>query len=130
MICEHVAAYLQGLGHGVLGTSLFKDHLPEDPDDIVLITTSGGFAPTFVHDRSGVSTEMPTFQIAVRSASIFTAKTKSYQIYNDLQRVGNIMVDGIFFQRIVPLQTPFSIDRDERNRWIWGCNYIAEKEPG
>jgi|OpeIllAssembly_1097287.scaffolds.fasta_scaffold545144_2 hypothetical protein len=130
MICEHIAAYLQSIGHGTLGVNMFIDNLPETPDDVVLVTTSGGFAPEFVHNKPGVNTEMPTFQIATRSRSIPSAKSKSHAIYNDLQLIGNMMVDGIFFQRLTPMQTPFSIERDDKDRWIWGCNYVAEKEPG
>lgn len=130
MICEHIAAYLQTLGHGTLGVNLFIDVLPEAPDDVIVVTSSGGFAPSFVQDKRGINTEMPTFQVATRSRSVPSAKAKSHAIYLDLQKLDNVIVDGVFFQRLSPMQPPFAIERDDNNRWIWGCNYVAEKELG
>jgi hypothetical protein len=130
MITDHIAALLEEQGHGTIGTDLFSDHLPEDPDDAVIVTTSGGGPPEWVHNKAIVNTEMPHFQVAVRSASITTAKQKAHAIYDDLQVIRNSIVDGVFFQRMMPLQSPFPIERDEKNRWIWGCNFIVEKEVG
>jgi hypothetical protein len=130
MITEHIGQLLAQQGHGTLAVDLFIDSRPDTPDTCVALTTTGGQTPTWVHDSAAVSTELPTFQVLARSKSTTAARDKVHAIYAYLQTLGNSMINGVFFQRLVPLQTPFNMGRDGNNRWLWVVNFIAEKERG
>jgi hypothetical protein len=130
MITEHVVQYLDDMGFGTSAVDLFADNMPPNPHDAVVIQTTGGFSPTFVHDSPGVHTELPTVQVVCRSKSIVSAKAKCFAIYAALSMIRNQQVDGVFVQRMVPMQSPFPLGRDDNDRWQWVVNFMAQKETG
>jgi hypothetical protein len=128
MLIEELGTYLQGLGHGTLGTDLFLYQLPDTPDTCVAIREYAGAEPEFVHDQATPNMIRPRFQMVVRGPVIPDVMLKASQVWSSLVTINNTTIDGTFYQRLVPLQSPFLIERDENNRWVAGANFEAMKE--
>ncbi len=126
MILDDMGVHLQGLGLGTLGTSLFKGRVPQDapggvvPDELIALFSVPGLPPDHTHDISGPAVEQPVVQVRVRGGTVpgayASAWAKAYQAFLALDAVTNTTINGVFYQRIMALQSPFGQADDQYNR--------------
>jgi hypothetical protein len=117
-----IAIYIisKGIASGD-GVDIFRDFLPEQPDNLICLTEYQGDALTYYEKDVGHR----SIQILVRNKNADEARTKALAICKALrQDRGNSVVDftperwGQVFIR----QTPFKIGQDELDRISYGFN--------
>jgi len=119
---------------GNLGISLLLDG-PNVPNTITAIYETQGLpaAKAFsTSARAQVVYEQPRFQIIARSTKYSTARTNIETIYTLLDGIQATLPTstGTYYQSIDALQAPFSLGRDEEERWLIACNFQAQKAVG
>jgi hypothetical protein len=130
MLVEAIANLLQAEGHGTKGTDLYLYGLHDEPDEQVALREYEGGSVEFTQNTTVPYEADVRFQVVCRADTIAAAKAKAQAVWLTLSAQRNTVLDGIYYQRVLPLQAPFLIERDENNRWIVGCNYTARKEVG
>lgn len=128
MLIEDVGSILQGAGHGTLSVDLFKYQLPDEPDACIAIREYAGAEPTFVHSRRLPTTVHPRFQLVARATTAPAAMTAATNAWMTLSSIRNEVINGTFYQSIMPIQAVFIVERDENDRWIAGANFEVTKE--
>lgn len=103
------------------GVDIFRDFMPEQPDNIICLTEYQGDAAVY-YEKDVVHRSV---QILVRNKSADAAREKALAICNALRKDrGNSVVDftpnrwGQVFIR----QTPFKMGQDESDRIMYGFN--------
>lgn len=115
-------------------TQVFIDYLPDTPDICISIRGYGGPAPEFTHDSGDAPAyEFPYFQVTVRgepAAENVHAMTEllAEAAYSALF-AQNLSLNGTWYRRIVPQQTPFFFARDDRQRNQFKFNVRVERAP-
>lgn len=125
MIIEELSYFLgtQGLAN------VYEGRLPTDPDDCLAVIDYFSLPPGLVHDQPGViAYEMPRVQVLSRSASRQTAARNAQLASQALARVVNTSIMEAFYLGIIPLSSPFLLERDPNDRTIYACNYQVDKQ--
>lgn len=130
MLVEDIANLLQTEGHGTRGTDLILYQLPDAPDTVTAIREYEGGDVELVQNTTTPFEADVRFQVVTRAPTIAAARSKAQDIWITLSALRNVDLDGTFYQRVLPLQAPFVLTRDENDRWIIGCNYTVRKEVG
>ena len=123
MILEEIESYLDAQGHSSAGFGA----LPATPDDAFALYEYPGQPPVYVKNRSLPVYERPRFQVITRSTRYIDARLKAEQIFRLLIGFRGTL-GGVDYQRITAIQSPFFLDRDDRHRPRFVCNYEVEKE--
>ena len=126
-VSNEIAEFLQDRGFGILGTDIFFQ-MPTSPDRAIAILETPGDAPITCKRRIGPVLERPRFQITVRDLSYADADRLSGRIYRELMGFHGI-INGIGYSRILALQSPFWLRRDESRRTEFVNTYQAWKQP-
>ena len=115
-------------GTGTLGTDLFLGALPDSPDTCAALYEYPGEPPEgrLGTDRAW-SYETPHVQVRVRSTSYAAGRTLIEQYYQKTARLVNREITGVYYVGADALQAPFSLSRDENNRWHFAFNMRIEK---
>ncbi len=117
------------LSTGGISTTMFKDFLPERPDEALQILRTGGYPP--VHRMSATAgnpvEERPTVQILRRSQSVQRALAEMNVIWRMLDGAGDVTINGTRYFWVEAMQSPFPFPRDETNRARIVCNFMACK---
>jgi hypothetical protein len=114
----------------VVGTNLFLGRLPEDPDTCVAIYETMGQSPDDTFGGSTVPVfENPRIQVVARAAAYADSASLAADIWTQLQKVDNETLTSTRYQRIESVQSPFALDRDQRERMVTVCNYQVQKTP-
>lgn len=127
---EALAAYLQTSGLGVfdkIGTTgnIYIDVLPESPDEVIALRTSGGtgdeFAPLW-----GLDSSFPSVQIIVRSdrMNLMSGQAKAEQIYKACRRLSLPYDGGRIFDSVA--QYPALLGTDQNGRAEYTINVQLE----
>lgn len=141
MILDEIQIYLESIsGLGLTkSVNLFATYMPDSPDDAVSIYSYAGLPPT---DTFGLQTTdpvtgevmagdpawtMPRLQVVVRSLTAPVSASRSLDIYRALHVVRNQVIQGVFYMRIHAQQEPYLLERDQRKRVTYVCNYQVEK---
>ena len=103
--------------------------MPDAPDVVAVLYPAPGLPPTEIHNRAGVAQEQPGLQVVVRSSpnGWADAEARAYAIYRLLQ-VSNATLGSGFYQRLMPMGSPFLRERDANRRAVIACNYLARHE--
>jgi hypothetical protein len=128
MLIEEVGNLIANSGHGTLGVDIFLYQMPDTPDTCIALREYGGGEPSYSHTYVDPSYEVPRFQMLARAPAIPDARLLAHQVWVTLQSVRNVTLDGTFYLRLQPLQSPFMIERDNNDRWVAGANFEAMKE--
>ena len=75
--------------------------------------------------------DRPRVQVICRSTSYTTARTNTQTIYDLLDGVANRKLPtstGTLYVSIEAVQAPFSLGRDENDRWLISTNYQIERD--
>jgi hypothetical protein len=121
---EEVATFLDGAStRWAVGTSLFLNYLPDEPNRAGSILETGGVAPTQVFAGDLPAWENARIQLNCRSTSSATARADANAAWYILQQVANEALSSVSYLRISPVQSPFLLERDDRGRTVFACNY-------
>lgn len=128
-LLQELTQYLHDNGIGVQGQNLFYGREPDMPDSCVTLISYMGMEPTWVHDSDLASTDRPRVQVRCRDLLYDDAEAKAKAIKDAFERVTNTQLSGVFYLGITPLQAPFGMGYDQRNRCLVGFNVQVEKYP-
>jgi hypothetical protein len=120
-LAEDVADYLETLTLGTVGRSIFKNNAPENGTDFVLVSDTGGEAPT-----QDYAIDHPGFQVAIyaRAKSFSTGWTLAMACFDALNRKQNIAIgshDCMYIQAVAAPQIVPGLDA--HGRWLITCNF-------
>jgi hypothetical protein len=101
-----------------VGTDIFLDARPDQPDDLVAVFDTGGYPAQAV-----LPDLRRTVQITVRSKSYAVARKKIWQIFSLLDRPENRFIE-INNRKMVAqaMQPPLLLERDANNRGVFVFN--------
>lgn len=118
-----ITAYLASNGHGILGTDLFTDDMPDMPDAIAVVYEYTGSLPTWTRDDNAPALEYPRIQLSVRGTSYTDVQARAFAIHATLLTVTDMMLGNVRIDHIWPIGSGWLKSRDDRNRWLWQRNY-------
>jgi hypothetical protein len=122
-VLEEIGLFLQANGFGTLGTSIFLSLIPQDPpgggqDAVLGLFEVPGLGPLHTHDLLGPSVERPAVQLRWRGAPFgyAAARQQAGAAFRLLDSIVNQQINGVFYQSIQALQSPFGQPSDEWQR--------------
>lgn len=103
-----VADYLETLGVGVVGTTLFYGQLPPSPAVCGAVIPAPGWPSDATMGAAGVGIEKPRCQIVFRGAKddVVTPLTKAQTAFEALQQQA-VTLGATLFLKMQPTQSPF-----------------------
>lgn len=123
-LIEEVGAFLDTAStRYAAGTSLFYNHLPDEPNRATAIYETGGVAPQQHFSGDLPSWENARVQLIHRSTSSVTARADANAAWYILQQVANEALSSVSYLRISPVQSVFLLERDDRGRPVFAANY-------
>lgn len=125
-LLEELASILTAQGH-VLGTNLFLGWLPDSPDSAAALYETAGYYPLYIANLPAPGMERPGIQVLVRDATYATGRERIESIYQRLASIGNQVVSGRWYAAVRPMQAPFALAPDERNRPRFVVNFVAHR---
>lgn len=120
-----IAQYLQTNGVGTVGTDIFLQQLPANPDNVVALFQYAGEPPD-LHWNG----EYPGLQVLVRNKNTEAALTKIEHIKNILHGISETTINNHRYLLIRARQSPELLEKDGNNRAIFVCNFRVIKEVG
>jgi len=117
-VISDIASYLDTGGYGKVGTSIFIEELQDQPDNQIVVFSSGG--------RSIQSTDSHTvltyFDVHVRNTSKATARSKAIEIRDYLGSAKSVAN-----RQAILLQPPIMeyFGKDSMNRHRYGVFFVA-----
>ncbi len=133
-LLDEIAAKLEVLGVGTVGTTIHKGMMPETPDACCAVYEYGGMAPDLGFGTAGIHLETPAVQVMFRGApgDYATPRASAATAYNGLASVeATTLIGGgtsAFYHTVHPQQAPFLMQRDKNDRVYIGFNVLCEKE--
>jgi len=138
MILDDVATYLVaqttltvGGTTGTLGKAIMLD---TEPDTIAVLFETGGGASEYAFSTStgtvAVVYEQPNLQLLSRSTTYTQARTVAETVYTTLNGLGTTTMTGTRYLSVDAVQSPFSIGRDDNERYLVSVNFRVKKEVG
>lgn len=130
-VLNEIAAHLQALGVGVLGTTLFIGSMPATPDVCVALFEYGGLAPEKGFGTPGNKWETPAIQVVARGVKGDYAgpRAKVAVAYAELSKIEAELLGSTFYHHIHAVQAPFLMRRDDSERVYMAVNFLAQKDP-
>jgi len=129
-IVAHLVTDAVGLAGHIVGTTItpatgtiFEATLPALPDDCIAVFAYGGTPPGV-----GIEVEYPSIQIRVRATVHDTAYDNAYAAMKSLHQLTRITINGTIYYWIAAKQSPSSLGRDAKGRYLYVVNFDAMKE--
>jgi len=121
---DSLATYIAtDLGLGTVGTNVFKQSLPDQPDTAICIYDTGGGPPALT---GADDTDTPSWQIISRSLDASTAMTNLQTIFRGLHGMTETTTHGLHVKLLWALQSnPVNLGRDAKQRFEFVQNYRA-----
>lgn len=127
-LLEDIATYLAANSTLVIGTDLFAGQIPADaPDGVTCVYEYPGAPPI---DGMGSSTApqvaLPRIQVVGRgkgTSDYNDARGRVRTAYSILHGVTELVLSGTRYLRIMALQEPFPLSRDDNQRVLFACNF-------
>lgn len=117
------AATIAGRDNFGLGSNLFLNALPDEPNNANSIIETGGIAPNHVFAGDRPAWENARVAVTSRSTSSTEARDDANIAWFALQEISNSTLSGVSWLRVSAVQSPFLLERDERNRAVFQANY-------
>jgi hypothetical protein len=122
---DDLATYLQTLGHGTVGTDIFKGNAPDKDggtyDNIIIVNDIGGL-PNLLNEK-GAAVEEIAVQIRVRNNKQVNGRDLLLDIQDDLHQLVNTNLGTFTIIRADALDRPALAGRDPKERWNLVSNY-------
>ena len=130
---DDIGSYLAGVTiptqNLTLGTNLFLGRRPDTPDTCVALYETGGTAPQL---QFGTSTkpgiETRGLQVVTRAVGYSTAESLCTDVWSALCLVDNETIGSTRYLLADPVQSPFALDRDDRDRMLHVVNFLVSRE--
>lgn len=122
---KDIADYLETVGLGIVGTSIFAYGEPASPDDTITIYDTGGYDPIIP-----ALLYSPTVQVRTRSMNYDTAWGKLLEVQNELLLPTTREIGGSRYIGIWMTGDANSLGRDDNNRWRIVANFRIQRQPG
>ena len=121
---DSLATYVAtDLGLGTVGTNVFKQNLPDQPDTAICIYDSGGGPPALT---GADDTDTPSWQIISRSLDPSTAMTNLQTIFRGLHGMTETTIYSLHVKLLWALQSnPVNLGRDAKQRFEFVMNFRA-----
>jgi hypothetical protein len=122
MIADDFIQWLENKGFGTVGTNLFDNFQPLDPDNCV--TAYDVDAPQ-IDESSSLKIDQLGLQVITRNASKAQAKTIAYNIHKAFIGFGgeSLVSGGNIISSTYVDQPPRNIGKDEKNRTEYSVVY-------
>lgn len=136
-LLDDIAIYLESLGVGTRGVTLFEGTLPQEgpglgpPDQVIALYEIPGMGAEHIHNVVGPAVEQPSVQVRVRGAPFGYAQARALaqQAFLALDGLTNQTLNGTFYRSIFALQSPFGLGTDAWNRPAILFNIRCAKAP-
>jgi hypothetical protein len=132
MTLQEVTAWLSSKGIGTENIDLFRAFMPDAPNSCICVTMYGGRSGSDIwkFGQDGVAREFPRIQLKVRGEpeDYETPELKAQDAYRAMSMGGPSVILGIEYYSITPLQPPFPLERDGKQRYIFVCNFELFKQ--
>ncbi len=113
---------------GTLTKAIMRD---SQPDTVASLFETGGL-PSRQAFSTGTNTdivwERPSVQLLSRSLSYQTARAAAEAVYQALDGLGETTMSGTRWGSVDAIQAPFSLGRDENERYLVSVNFQIHKE--
>lgn len=110
-----------GTDYGTLGTNIFVDTKPATPDNLISVFGYAGRAPRQTHSCDGEG--LPGVQVWVRNTSAATGRSTIENIFNELDGLTNVTINGTYYLGIFANQHPEPMGKDENGRSEFSVNF-------
>lgn len=132
MLLPDIVSVIETAALASFGVDLFSGGLPPNPSECCALVEYGGMPPMRTQNEGAIPSsaqgaEMPRFQLIVRSSDYEAGRTFIQSLWDLLDAIVNRDVNGTFYQRVAALQSPFMLERDDNDRWIFVANFQASK---
>jgi len=140
-VIHEVAAKLQALGLGTVGTDIFPGSMPASPDECCAVFAAPGFPSEFGFGTPGVHYEYPGIKVRFRgprpgpgvTTAISGPALKAQQAHDGLATVEVATLSGGgtsgFYHYLRPQRPPYQFGKDTDLLMQWDVDFIAEKRP-
>lgn len=135
---QDVYTYLQTISSLGLtgGTNLYvslmtDDPIPEQPDDVVVITETPGVAPEWTMGSTLPAIEEVNVQVLSRmnEENYLNNENRIWAIYRATAQVTNQVVNGTTYLWWEPLHTPSFMHRDQKRRIYHVYSFAPMRQP-
>lgn len=122
MIADDFIQWLENKGFGIVGTNLFDNFQPLDPDNCI---TAFDVDSPQIDESSSLKIDQFGLQIITRNASKAQAKTILYNIHKSFIGFGgeSLVNGGNIVSAVFIDQPPRAIGKDEKNRTEYAVTY-------
>ena len=132
MVLEDLGVYLEGLALATVGTDLILGHVPPSPSLCCALLEYGGDQPLRNQSEGAAgsgaqSGERPRIQLLCRSETYTGGRSLIQSIWQALDGVVNQTINGTFYVRMAAIQSPFLVELDDNNRYLFSANFNVTK---
>jgi len=132
MILDDLADRIASTTTMTVGVTLGKAVMRDDePDTVAVLYETGGAASEYAYSTSTGSAqvvyESPNIQCLSRSTDYQTARNAAETVYTALDGLAGVTLNGVKYLSIGAVQPPFSIGRDEKERYLVSVNFRVKK---
>jgi hypothetical protein len=114
------------------GTNIFETILPDTPDAVVAVEETGGAAPERQFGSTAPIFEFPTIRVMCRATAndYNTPRAQAKTAWEKLLEITpQSTLGSTAYQFVTPMQSPFELGRDSKDRVVIGFNCIVQKDP-
>lgn len=129
MLLDEISALLIANGVASVIYTGSGANLPTGPGPYLSLIESGGTGPEYVQNQSAPAYQRPALQVVARATKYTDARAMIAAAYNVLADKKNQMIGSVWYRSIRPLQEPFDIGLDDRQRTRVAFNLLAVKRP-
>jgi len=131
-VLDELGTYLQALGYGTRGTTIFEGRVPTAPDAVIVLQEYPGRPGEYFFGEAGERIHRPRVQVLVRSGiaagDYATARALAETIYQKLSEGASLTLSGVRYLALTPQQPVFKLDEDTNGRTRFVFNVEAERE--
>ena len=132
MLLPEIAQEIEDNALATRGTDLFLGVLPPNPSSCCALVEYTGEEPLRTQNEgaAGLSAQgsiRPRVQLLCRASAYETGRSLIEQIWRALDVITNQELSGTFYQSVRAMQSPFLLDRDENDRYIFAANFAITK---
>lgn len=133
-VAGDMLAYIDGSLAETAGTDLFEGGFTETPDNQICLIHFGGGPAERSMSASKAAPDMETalFQVLVRNTALATANSKAQTIHGLLDNLQNYTggSGAVYYLVGAVAGEPHLAGQDDNHRWVYECNYEAQKARG
>ena len=117
---------------GTAGTLAKAIMLDTQPDTVAVLYETGGTGSEYVFSTGATEVvyEEPNLQLISRSTTYSKARSVAETVYTKLDGLSETVMSSVRYLDIEAMQSPFSIGRDEQERYLVSVNFRVKKEVG